>query len=56
MLGVGAVVGAVLGFEGQSALFWGLFLATSGPLTLWVLMLGAILWRRLSQPAGVRPA
>jgi hypothetical protein len=53
LLGVGAVVAAVLGFGGQSALFWGLFLATSGPLTLWVLALGLFLWRRVTE---ARPA
>ena len=49
VLGAGAMVAALLGFGGQSALFWALFLATSGPLTLWVLALGVLLWRRIPE-------
>jgi hypothetical protein len=49
LFGAGAVVAGLVGFGGQSGLFWGLFLATSGPLTLWVLILGVLLWRKAPQ-------
>jgi hypothetical protein len=49
LFGVGAVVAGLIGFGGQSGLFWGLFLATSGPLTLWVLILGVLLWRKVPE-------
>jgi hypothetical protein len=45
LFGAGAVVAGLIGLGGQSGLFWGLFLATSGPLTVWVLILGIFLWR-----------
>jgi hypothetical protein len=44
--GMGAIVAGLVGFGGQSSLFWILFLATSGPLTLWVLVAGILLGRQ----------
>jgi hypothetical protein len=49
LFGAGAVVAGLVGFGGQSGLFWGLFLATSGPLTVWVLILGVLLWRKVPE-------
>ena len=48
ILGAGAVVAGVIGFGGQSALFWILFVATSGLITLWILALGVLLGRKAS--------
>jgi hypothetical protein len=49
LFGAGAIVAGLIGLGGQSGLFWGLFLATSGPLTVWVLILGVLLWRRAAE-------
>jgi hypothetical protein len=51
LFGVGAIIAGLIGFGGQSGLFWGLFLATSAPLTAWVLILGVLLWRRMPSTA-----
>jgi hypothetical protein len=48
ILGAGAVVAGVIGFGGQSALFWILFVATSGLITLWILAMGVLLGRKAS--------
>jgi hypothetical protein len=48
ILGAGAVVAGVIGFGGQSALFWILFVATSGLITLWILAFGVLLGRKAS--------
>jgi hypothetical protein len=53
ILGAGAVVAGVIGFGGQSALFWVLFVATSGLITLWILAMGVLLGRRARTPAPV---
>jgi hypothetical protein len=48
ILGAGAVVAGVIGFGGQTALFWVLFVATSGLITLGILALGVLLGRKAS--------
>jgi hypothetical protein len=53
ILGAGAVVAGVIGFGGQSALFWVLFVATSGLITLWILAMGVLLGRKSSAQVPV---
>jgi hypothetical protein len=53
ILGAGAVVAGLIGFGGQSVLFWVLFVATSGLITLWILAMGVLLGRKARAPAPV---
>lgn len=52
-LGAVGIVAGVVGFGGQSTVFWILFLVSSGLLTLWILVMGVLLGRKA---AALAPA